>query len=334
MDFSEHISFPDTNITISNHLSAIGKDKLVKTIMDGLIAYPKFIPSMFFYDATGSKLFEEITRLPEYYAARTEMELIKDFASFGGSLLSDIDIVELGSGDCSKISILLNSIDSDVMRTVCYKPLDVSLAALRESANILALKYPGLTIHCIVADFMTQLNLVPKVRKRQFCFFGSTIGNLASKERRKFLSAIGQSMQPDDRFLVGIDMVKPKKILELAYNDSCNITACFNRNILNVVNSLAGTKFDVNSFKHSAFFNEKYSRIEMHLTAQKDMVISSPHVASAINIGCGESIHTENSYKFTMNQITELVETAGLKIESLLTDQKKWFSLLQLTKKY
>jgi L-histidine N-alpha-methyltransferase len=333
MDFGEQLSFPGTNITVSNYLSTINKRELIKTIIDGLATLPRHISSMFFYDAVGSKLFEEITRLPEYYAARTEIELIKDFANLVGSQFHDVEIVELGSGDCSKISILLDSIDREKMGSVYYKPLDVSLTALRDSANNLAAKYPGLTIHCIAADFITQLQMLTKERKRQFCFFGSTIGNLASKDRRKFLSTIGHIMQSDDKFLIGIDMIKPKRVLEQAYNDSCNITARFNRNILNVVNRLSGTNFDVEFFKHTAFFNEKYARIEMHLTALRDMVISSPHTASSIEIHSGESIHTENSYKFTRNQITELVETAGLKVESFFMDQKKWFSLLQLTKK-
>jgi L-histidine Nalpha-methyltransferase len=334
MDFSEQLSFPGTNITVSNYLSSISKLDLVKSIIHGLTTHPRHIASMFFYDAAGSKLFEEITRLPEYYAARTEIELIKGFANLVGKQLRDIDIVEFGSGDCSKISILFDAIDYEKIRSVHYKPLDVSLTALRDSANTLVAKYPGLTIHCIAADFITQLHLVNKERKRQFCFFGSTIGNFASKERRKFLFKIGQLMQSDDKFLVGVDMVKSKDILELAYNDSSNITARFNRNILNVVNSIIGTNFDVYSFKHNAFYNEKYSRIEMHLTALRDMVISSPYTESVIEICRGESIHTENSYKFTRNQIVELVETAGLKVESFFMDQKKWFSLLQLTKKY
>ena len=333
MDFSEQLTFPGTNITVSNYLSTIGKDRIVNTIIEGLAAHPRYIPSMFFYDAQGSKLFEEITRLPEYYASRTEMELIRGFANVSGGQLSDLDIIELGSGDCKKISILLDSIDCARLRSINYKPLDVSLTALRESANILAGRYPGLTIHCIVADFLTQLHLVTKSRRRLFCFFGSTIGNLTSKDRRKFLSAIGRSMQTDDLLLVGVDMVKQKEILERAYNDRQEVTARFNRNILNVINGITGTNFELDSFEHNAFYNEKYSRIEMHLKALRNMIISSSNYPFQIEIRRGESIHTENSYKFTINKITELVEAAGLKIDTFLMDQKKWFSLLQLTKK-
>jgi L-histidine N-alpha-methyltransferase len=170
MDLSEQLAFPGTNITVSNYLSTIGKDRVINTIIEGLAAHPRYIPSMFFYDAQGSKLFEEITRLPEYYASRTEMELIKDIANLMEGRLCDIDIIELGCGDCKKNSILLDSIDCASIRSINYKPLDVSLTALRESANILVDRYPGLTIHCIVADFITQLHLVTKSRRRLFCF--------------------------------------------------------------------------------------------------------------------------------------------------------------------
>jgi L-histidine Nalpha-methyltransferase len=333
MDFNDLLSFPGTNITVSNHLSTIDERVVVKTIIDGLTARPKYIPSMFFYDAVGSKLFEEITRLPEYYAARMEKELIKNCAHFLQERLRNIDIVELGSGDCSKISLLLDEIDCTAMSSVLYKPLDVSLSALKESAILLVDRFPKLNIHCIVADFISQFSMIKKDRKQLLCFFGSTIGNLTSRDRRKFLTMIGQSMQSDDMFLLGIDMVKSKEILERAYNDNNKITARFNRNILSVVNTIARTNFKMESFEHMAFFNEKYSRIEMHLKALENMVVWSSDPYFEIKIHKGESIHTENSYKFTINQISELTNIAGLQINSLFMDPMKWFSLLLLTKK-
>jgi len=290
------------------------------------------ISCVFFYDDKGSKLFEEITKLPEYYLTRTEIPLIKEAALQINEKLRNVDIVEFGSGDSTKISILLDAVPEEFRDTICYVPFDVSIAAVEKSSNILLNNYPRIKIHGIVADFITQLDVIPKESKKVFCFLGSTIGNLSMEKAQQFLVNLSEIMRSGDLLLLGFDMVKSKEVLEKAYNDRQNVTERFNKNILNVVNSHIGTKFDSNTFEHIAFYNEELSRIEMHLKAVRDLEIFCPSSSSNILIKKGETIHTENSYKFTEENIKSLASGAGLEIQNIYTDKNKWFSLVQLIK--
>jgi len=332
MDFHQKHTFSAPMITIENTLPAIGKETIIKSIYTGLTSIPKQISSIFFYNAVGSRLFEEITQLPEYYLTRTEIILLKKIFGQMGSILTDVDIVEIGSGGCSKISILLDAIPEYHRETIRYIPVDVSLPAIKESADFLVKQYPGLYIHGFVADFLKQLHVIPKGKKRLICFLGSTLGNLTRDQSKQFFSNIGDIIQPDDIFLLGIDMVKSKQILENAYNDNQGVTVAFNRNILNVINNLTGSDFKPEIFKHIVFYNEAFSRIEMHLEAMNYMLISSTQFPQDISICKGEMIHTENSQKFTKDMITDLTETSGLKIKSMISDKNNWFSLIQLIK--
>ena len=319
-------------IKIDNFLPENGNLKLEKEILDDLISSSKKISCVLFYDAEGSKLFKEITKLPEYYLTRTEIGLLEEAASHIGEKLRNVDIVEFGSGDCIKISILLDAIPEEFRDTVCYVPVDVSIAAVEKSSNILSNKYPGIRIHGIVADFVTQLDVIPKGTKKVFCFLGSTIGNFSMEEALKFLVDLSEIMQSGDLLLLGFDMVKNKEILDKAYNDSKKITEKFNKNILNVVNNLIGTDFNPDTFDHVAFYNEEFSRIEMHLKATKEIEISCASLPTNIDIKKDETIHTENSYKFTDENIESLASGAGLEIQNIFTDKNKWFSLVQLIK--
>lgn len=319
-------------IRIDNFLPKNGDQELEKNILADLTSSPKKISSVFFYDAKGSKLFEEITKLPEYYLTRTEINLLKEAAPQIGDKLRNVDIVEFGSGDCTKISILLDTIPEEFRDTVCYVPVDVSDVAVEKSSNILLNKFPGIRIHGIVADFISQLDVIPKDTKKVFCFLGSTIGNLSMEKIKQFLVDLSEIMHSGDLLLLGFDMVKSKEVLEKAYNDSKNVTERFNKNILNVVNNHIGTDFDPDTFEHIAFYNERFSRIEMHLKAIKDLEISCPSLPTKIYIKKGETIHTENSRKFTDENIKSLVSSAGLEIQNIFTDKNKWFSLVQLIK--
>ena len=333
MNFIESSSFAEESVLIENRLPAMGRHRVITTLLDGLTSSPRRISSMFFYDATGSKLFEEITRLPEYYPTRIEKRLLPRLAGGLRARLTDGDTIELGSGDCSKISILFDSLSVRELPSVSYVPVDVSQEAIEESASILSARYPGIRIRGLVADFMTQLHLVPNRRHRLFCFFGGTIGNLDRGKRKQFFQNLAASMHSEDLLILGVDMVKPRRILERAYNDDRNVTAAFNRNILNVVNSLAGTNFDPVAFDHVAFFNENDSRIEMHLRARYDVRVHCPHLPEPIQLSRGELIHTENSHKFTAGQITAETGAAGLRVEERSTDPQGWFSLVTLTGK-
>lgn len=287
---------------------------------------------MFFYDEHGSKLFEQITQLPEYYLTRTELPLIKQAAKEIATKLTDFDIVEFGSGDCTKISVILKNIPPRTRNTVCYRPIDISQTAITESADFLLQQFPDITIQGIVADFMTQLQMIPHHKTTVFCFLGSTIGNFDMDEAVQFLSNIRNHMDGDDLLLVGFDMQKNKTILEKAYNDSEEITKLFNKNILNVINAQVGTQFDAEKFNHVAFYNESLSRIEMHLQATEDMQISCPYLDSPLFLKEGERIHTENSYKFSKNQIEQLAKKTGLSINNHYTDEQQWFSLVVFKK--
>jgi L-histidine N-alpha-methyltransferase len=318
--------------TLRNYLSDIDPDEVTSTILRGLTAPQKRISSIHFYDAVGSRLFEEITRLPEYYPTRTEKRLLQRFAPRFSDGNGRLDIIEIGSGDCSKISILLTAIPSRRWPATCYTPLDASRAAIRGAADCLRKKFPGIEIRGMVADFTRQMHLVPGGRKRFFCFLGGTIGNLTREQSRSFFLDLRRTMGPGDALLLGVDMVKPVEILEKAYNDSRGVTATFNRNILKVVNQLIGTDFDPLAFDHLAYYNHHRNRIEMHLKATADMRISCPAHPEKILIRKDETIHTENSHKYTRADIRALAATAGLAIKNTFTDENHWFSLMYLVK--
>lgn len=332
MSFSYYLSSQNSKILFSNYLSLKNQREIINCIIDGLTSLPKSIPSMFFYDSTGSKLFQKITQLPEYYLSRTEKELISIFSNSNKDILTNLDIIEFGSGDCSKISIILDALGTECFKNVYYKPIDVSLDALKESAECIVSKYPGINVHCIVADFLELVNFQYDNRKRLFCFFGSTIGNLSDEQRIAFFNKMGHIMKPGDQFLLGIDMVKDKNILINAYNDSSQITTLFNRNILNVVNSILKSSFNPLLFDHLVIYNNIFSRIELHLKAQKKMLVSSPYFSSDLIINPDETIHTENSYKFTIGLIENDIISFNLKIKNIIRDKNNWFSLLQIVK--
>lgn len=316
-------------VSISSLLTRQDEEKTIREIFTGLSSDRKYIPSRFFYDDEGSTLFEKITTLPEYYPTRTEKVILENISSQLVGKVGDINIVELGSGDCSKISILLDAIPLGRISSVKYYPVDISESSMRKSAGRLTDRFTGLQVHGLLADFMNHLDALPGGEKRLVCFFGSTIGNLTREEAVKFLSGIGEMMQGDDSFLVGFDMVKDKGILEAAYNDSQGITAAFNRNILTAVNNIANTVFNPGRFRHLAFYDPTKMRIEMHLEALADMEINSPHFSHGIHIRKGETIHTENSHKFTHELIDEMAEKAGMTIRNIYTDKTGWFSLVQ-----
>ncbi len=332
MVLNEQVSSSESPIKVINLLRKMGKDNLRREITAGLTSVNKYISSKFFYDEAGSKLFEEITRLPEYYLTRTEKSILEKVALKIGRQLKNVDIIELGSGDCSKISILFKAIPDKELESIRYIPVDVSRAAIEKSASILLDNFSGLEIKGVVADFTKQLKLIPEGSKRVFCFFGSTIGNFTLKQADRLMDNLSKVMKPGDMLLLGVDRVKNKHIIEKAYNDRKKVTAKFNRNILNVVNSLIDTNFKPMDFEHVAFYNEEKSRIEMHLKAKKYLEISSPYLTDKIIIKKDETIHTENSYKFTNEYIHKLASILGLKIKNIFTDKNKWFSVIQFYK--
>ena len=301
-------------------------------IEEGLLSDQKYIPSKFFYDDAGSELFEQITGLDEYYPPKIEAALLGTMARKIECDFRDSDIIELGSGDCSKISIFLEAIAEDIRATIRYIPVDISRGAIEKAANLLAKKFPGLRMHCMPADFLRHLDRIPEERRRVFFFLGGTIGNLSKQEASEFMGSLSCVMNEGDRLILGVDMVKDIDVLERAYNDSRGVTARFNKNILKVVNRHMEGNFDTDDFEHAAYFNRHMERIEMHLRAKADVVFKSPALKEDITVSRGETIHTENSHKFTDAGIRGLAAGAGLKIQNVFTDEKKWFSLVELLK--
>lgn len=323
---------PEKKITLSNCLPPLNSEETVAEIIQGINSVPPYIPSRFFYDGTGSALFEEITRLPEYYPTRTEKAILRENADVITGDLENADIVELGSGDCSKISILFDAIPAERRETISYIPVDVSRAAIVKSAETLSRKYPEISIHGMLADFLKYLGDIPGENRKVICFFGSTIGNLDPVQTSRFLLNISSEMREGDQFLLGLDMVKDIRVLEDAYNDSHKVTAAFNKNILNVVNRYAKTDFDPLLFDHIAFYNKAETRIEMHLKVMEQMDITSPYFPDPVHLEKGGTIHTENSRKFTFRDTREFFELTGLKLKQVYSDNRRWFSLVHLVK--
>ncbi|MDA3860163.1 MAG: L-histidine N(alpha)-methyltransferase [Melioribacteraceae bacterium] len=332
MNYTEQTINTDVVTNLENHLPQLGIEKVEDEILKGLKENPKYISPKFFYDPRGSELFEEITELDEYYPTRTEKSIIQTIGQKLDLDFSNMSIIELGSGDASKIRLLISQIPENDLAGIKYYPIDISQSAIEKSSEILAEEFPSIVINGIVADYIHQKSWVPESGNRLFCFFGSTIGNMNISEIEEFLKLIGSEMESGDCLLLGMDMVKDIEVLEKAYNDSKYITAKFNLNILNVVNNLVGTNFNSADFEHLAFYDREKERIEMHLKAKNDMIITSNSGKDGIYIKTGETIHTENSHKFSEESISKFGSWAGLNVEKILTDDNHWFSLVHYRK--
>lgn len=332
MNYSEIGILQKERVRIKNLLPDIGIEQARREIIEGLKTAKPYISSKFFYDEKGSLLFEEITQLKEYYPTRTEKTILENIAPELMNRQTALEIIELGSGDCSKISILLNAVEQN-MHKLKYIPVDFSQSALSDSANELVRKYPELEIDGYVADFIHQLHLIPHSEKeRLVCFLGSTIGNFKKAEAQEIIQSLAEGIVENDTLLIGFDLLKSERILYAAYNDSQGITESFNKNILNVVNRIIESDFKLNDFEHRAFFNSEKMRIEMHLLANKAVEVRSPFFEHTLYFQKGDSIHTENSHKFTRESIHELIEGTGLKVKSFYIDSENWFSLVEFTR--
>jgi len=316
-------------LKVLNYLDGKYQHDVAKDVRDGLVASQKHIPCKYFYDARGSKLFEDICSLPEYYLTRMEVSILRDIAPGLMETFAHKDIVELGSGSNWKIRILLDAAGEYNRSTLRYIPVDISHAAVMEAARGLLEIWPRLEVLGIVADFARQLEVIPTERPIMYCFLGSTIGNLSDHESVSFLRTISDSMKTGDSLLIGFDMAKPRKIVEAAYNDSQGITSEFNKNALNVMNCALRADFNPSYFD-LAFFNEEHSRIEMHLKANCDFSVKLKSIGMEVEFKDGETIHTENSTKYTTASIERMASQAGLSIENWYSDHGGWFSIVKM----
>ena len=288
----------------------------------------KKINSKHFYDEKGSKLFDMISELKEYYPTRTEIEIIENQKySFKNNLPSNASIIEFGSGSNKKIKKLLDALDKPKE----YISIDISYDFLILNAKEIAKKFPKINVKAICAD-LYQLGSISKIindNSQKIGFFpGSTIGNFSENDAKELLIGFKKILGKDSFLIIGVDLRKDKKIMEKAYNDSKGITAKFNKNILNGINNKIGSKFNVKNFKHKAYFNEKKKRIEMHLISMQNQNISLKDYD--LKILKGESIHTENSHKYTSDEFEKLAVSSGYKKIDFLTDKKKYFGIFFL----
>lgn len=333
MNFNEIGILQKQKVKIISLLPEIGIEQAREEIISGLLSKNPHISSKYFYDSAGSELFERITELEEYYPTRTEKEILKSVASEIMNRNEAFEIIELGSGDCSKISILLDAVKKSNLQKVKYIPVDFSSSAVEKSAYELSERFPELQINGYVADFFQQLNQIPHSDKpRLVCFLGSTIGNFTKVESQKIIKNLAKGIIKGDSLLIGFDLIKSENILNAAYNDSEGVTKKFNYNILNVVNGIIDSDFKIENFDHFSKYIPERSRVEMHLIANKNCEVNSPFANQTLRFEKGESIHTENSHKFSDASIHELIQNSELKIKNTYTDAKNLFALVEFRK--
>jgi L-histidine N-alpha-methyltransferase len=322
----------DSQLEIQNCFGSSLNVQMAIDVALGLTAEQKYLPSKYFYDARGSRLFELICHLPEYYLTRKELLVLRKFASALTKDFQNGDLVELGSGSNWKIRTVLDSIDRPALSRIRYVPVDVSEAAIVQASSELARLYPKLTINPLVADFTTHLYRIPYGRAKLMFLFGSTIGNLDKDEARGFLSSVRDCVGPRDKFFLGLDMIKPADILEAAYNDSQKVTAAFNKNILLVVNTHLWGNFKLSDFDHVAFFDASEERVEMHLRAIHSVDVDFCATGFSASIEKGETIRTEICRKFTRDSVEKMTEEVGLRVSAWYPDPENWFSIAEIVR--
>ncbi|RZE89284.1 L-histidine N(alpha)-methyltransferase [Streptomyces sp. SCA2-2] len=297
---------------------------LREDVRAGLTSVPKTLPPKWFYDARGSELFEEITRLPEYYPTRAEREILADQAGEIAAALPARTLVELGSGSSEKTRLLLDALTG----LEAYVPVDVSESALRGAGEALARERQGLRVHALIADFTGRLKLPEGLPgPRLVAFLGGTLGNLLPEERTAFLASVRASMAPGDGLLLGTDLVKDEETLVAAYDDARGVTAEFDKNVLRVVNRELGADFDLDRFDHVARWDAEREWIEMRLRARSAATVKIPALDLAVEFAEGEEVRTEVSAKFREEGVRAELAAAGLTAKGWWTDRAGRFAL-------
>ncbi|MBB5954201.1 L-histidine N-alpha-methyltransferase [Saccharothrix tamanrassetensis] len=292
----------------------------------GLSAQPKWVSPKWFYDAAGSELFEEITRLPEYYPTRAEREILVARAGEIAETTGAHALVELGSGSSEKTRLLLDALRAHGTLER-FVPLDVSSSALTEAAGQITADYPGLAVHGVVGDFTEHLGLLPGAPPRLVAFLGGTIGNLIPEERDKFFTSVRDVLEPGEWLLLGTDLVKDPEVLVRAYDDARGVTAEFNRNVLRVLNRELGADFDPLAFRHVVLWNADQEWVEMRLRASHPV---RAHVAALeldVEFAEGEELRTEVSAKFRREGVERELAAAGFELHRWWTDPEGRFAL-------
>lgn len=302
-------------------------DEFAAGVIEGLSRPHKSLPCRFFYDARGSELFEQITRLPEYYPTRTEVSILEAHVS---EIVEDVRdgaiLVEFGSGSSRKTEILLNGLP----RLRAYVPIDVSESALQDAKGRLLERFPALDVRLIVGDFSKPVAFpadLADLHKTGF-FPGSTIGNLGPFAAAQLLAAMRGVLSPGGRLIVGVDLKKDARKLVCAYDDAAGVTASFNLNLLERINRELEGSFDLDGFRHKAIYDPREGRVEMHIVSAKDQMVRI--LGQWFKFFAGETMHTENSYKYTIGQFQELARSAGWTPARVWTDDGNLFSVHEL----
>jgi L-histidine Nalpha-methyltransferase len=297
----------------------------------GLTAHPKVLYPKYFYDELGSRLFEAITALPEYYPTRAEAEILREHAGeIAGFLSAPVRLVELGSGDGQKTRLLIEALIAR-QGDLEYLPIDISEAAVEASARVLLAAYPDLRVTAYVGEYQQALPVIhplasPSMGRTLVLFLGSTLGNLDPEDRPPLLRGVRGLLAPGDAFLLGVDLKKSEDVLIPAYDDPLGVTAAFNLNLLGRINRELGGEFDLASFRHRAVYNREAGRIEMHLESRRTQTVAVRSLGIEASFEEGETIHTESSYKFDLDQVAALAREAGFELRRTWTDPRRWFA--------
>jgi dimethylhistidine N-methyltransferase len=305
------------------HVGNENETDMYSEVLNGLKTTPKKISPKYFYDKKGSELFESITMLREYYPTRTELFILnkykEEMAEVAGT---DSALIEFGSGSSEKVRTLLEAMP-DLKE---YVPIDISKDFLYQSAKALSMEYPNLNIHAVSADYTAKFEMPKLQSERKVVFFpGSTIGNFEPAEMQEFLIQTAELLKPGGGLLIGVDLKKDHAVLNAAYNDKKGVTRDFNLNVLNRLNRELLANFKLEDFRHHAFYHAEKGRVEMHLVTVKNQVITIGDEEIPFNEG--ETIHTENSYKFTIEEFHKIAGTCGFTARKVWCDERKWFSI-------
>jgi L-histidine N-alpha-methyltransferase len=322
------MSLTHPDVTIEDHLDEAHERGLADDVLDGLTRPFKELPPKHFYDARGCELFDRITGLPEYYPTRAEREILHAHAAQIVAETGAAELVELGSGSAAKTRVLLDAMAVGRLRR--YVPLDVAESVVRASAEALVDEYPGLRVHGVIGDFERHLGRVPPAvpgEPRLLALLGGTIGNFPPGSRRRLLREMAALLGPEDRLLLGTDLVKDPAVLEAAYDDDAGVTAEFNRNVLHVLNRELDADFPVEHFAHVAFFDRRHEWIEMRLRALRSCSVTVGALALRVELAAGEEIRTEISAKFTRARLADDFAAAGLRLAGWHTDAQERFAL-------
>lgn len=305
----------------ADHSQAFAHD-----VQRGLTGSPKSLPPKYFYDDHGSELYQQICELAEYYPYRAERQILMTHAEEIHAEIASLPLVEFGSGNATKTRYLLAQYER-VGKPFLYCPVDIARSVLLESAVSLLTEFSHLSVRALHTDFACQPKTIESLQleKKAVAFFGSSLGNFTPEESVKFMQQTATILEPEDVFILGIDLKKSTDILIPAYDDPHGVTASFNLNLLHRINRELGGTFDPEGFEHLALYNEDHGRIEMHLRSLQEQLVTIERTGQTVRFAVGETIHTENSYKYSVEEINDMGKRANLALHRTWFDNQNYF---------